>query len=350
LKAKSIIAPLGISFYTFQSISYIVDVYKGKIKAEKHIGYFFVYISFFGTILSGPIERASSFLSQLREKKLFSADRMFSAMGLILFGLFKKVIIADSISPYVDKVFNHPYDYTLTPVIFAILLYSVQLYADFSGYSLMAVGFSKVLGFDIVNNFNFPYFSKTVGEFWRRWHISLSSFLRDYVYIPLGGSRVGKARSYMNTIVVFFISGIWHGPSWNFIFWGTLHGIYIVLEKVLGVTKNRALGVVNGIITFILITAAWVFFRADTLRHALHLIKASIIRDPSASANIFSIISYPYLVTAAILIALLFIYEYILFKGWGENKVCKFIANSVMIIMLILLGKATESQFIYFKF
>jgi alginate O-acetyltransferase complex protein AlgI len=354
IKEKSILAPVGISFYTMQAISYIVDVYKGKLKAEKHLGYFLVYLGFFGTILSGPIERAEKFLPQIREKKSFCVDNILSAMNLILFGLFKKVIIADGISVYVNKVFDNPYGYTMAPVAFAIFLYSIQLYADFSGYSLMAVGFSKVLGFDIINNFDFPYFSKSIREFWRRWHISFSSFLRDYVYFPLGGSRVSKTRHYLNTLIVFFISGVWHGASWNFIFWGTLHGVYIVIENIISKIslgkKFYSLKVINVIVTFVLATIAWVFFRADTMKHALHLIKASIIRDAVGATSLFSLITTQRLIVVIITVGLLFIYEYMLFKGFGKNKKVRYTANAVMIILFILLGQATEGQFIYFKF
>lgn len=354
IKEKLILAPVGISFYTMQAISYIVDVYRGKMKAEKHLGYFLVYLGFFGTILSGPIERAENFLPQIRDKKKCSLDNIFSAMNLILFGLFKKVVIADGISVYVNKVFDNPYGYTMAPVAFAIVLYSIQLYADFSGYSLMAVGFSKVLGFDIVNNFEFPYFSKSIREFWRRWHISFSSFLRDYVYFPLGGSRVSKGRHYVNTIIVFFISGVWHGASWNFIFWGTLHGIYIVMENFISKfklgEKFYSLKYVNVFVTFMLATVAWVFFRADTMRHALHLIKASIIRDAVGATSLFSIITLPRLIVVVVTISLLFIYEFLIFKGFGKSRKVKYAANAVMLILLILLGQATEGQFIYFRF
>jgi D-alanyl-lipoteichoic acid acyltransferase DltB (MBOAT superfamily) len=351
---KSIFTPVGISFYTIQAISYLVDVYKRKIKAEKHLGYFLAYIGFFGTILSGPIEKASDFLPQIREKKKFSLDDTYSAMSLILFGLFKKVVIADGIVPYVNKVFDAPYSYSMTPVLFAIILYSIQLYADFSGYSLMALGFSRILGFNITNNFNYPYFSKSVKEFWRRWHISLSSFLKEYVYIPLGGSRKSEFRHYINTLAVFAISGLWHGTSWNFIFWGVLHGVYILIENV---TEKFEIGrklhsykCLNAIKTFILVTLAWVFFRATTMRSALHLIKTSIVKESTAATSIFSLITYPRLLQVVISISLLFIYEYALFKKWDENKKIKLIGNLVMLIMLILLGQASENQFIYFQF
>lgn len=350
LPERSIIAPIGISFYTFQSISYIVDVYKGKINSVSHPGYFFAYLGFFGTILSGPIERAESFIPQLKEKKTFSLDNTFIAMELILLGLFKKVVIADRVAPYVNRVFDHPYDYTLTPVLLAFILYTVQLYADFSGYSLMAQGFSRILGFNIIDNFKYPYFSKSVKEFWTRWHISLSSFLRDYVYFPLGGSRVGKIRRHINNLIVFTISGIWHGANWTFILWGFLHGIFVVLDNLFGkVRKIEKLSLLNTVITFGQVTLAWVFFRSDNLKYALHLIKASVLRDINASANLLSIINIPQLLVILITTSFLFCYEYILFKE-SVDKNTKIAADIFMIFSIILLGEATQNSFIYFKF
>lgn len=347
---RSIVAPIGISFYTFQSISYITDIYKGKIKSVKHPGYFFAYLGFFGTILSGPIERAESFIPQLREKKDFSIDNIFEALGLILLGLFKKVVIADRVAPYVNKVFDHPYDYTLTPVFLAFILYTIQLYADFSGYSLMAQGFSKILGFNIMDNFKYPYFSKSVKEFWNRWHISLSTFLRDYIYFPLGGSRVGKFRKHINTLIVFTISGIWHGASWTFIFWGFIHGIFVVTDNLFSeVRKIEKLSLLNTIITFIQVTIAWVFFRSDSLKHALHLIKASMVKSINASASVLSIMNTPQLAAVIITCSFLFGYEYILFRESLDRKT-KIAANIFMILLIILLGEATQNSFIYFKF
>jgi alginate O-acetyltransferase complex protein AlgI len=350
LPERSIIAPIGISFYTFQSISYIIDIYKGKIASIKHPGYFFAYLGFFGTILSGPIERAESFIPQIKEKKSFSIDNTFIAMELILFGLFKKVVIADRLAPYVNKVFDNPYSYSLTPVSLAFILYTIQLYADFSGYSLMARGFSKVLGFNIIDNFKYPYFSKSVKEFWNRWHISLSTFLRDYIYFPLGGSRVGKLRRHINTLIVFTVSGIWHGANWTFIFWGFLHGIFVVMDNLFNrIRKEDKLLVINTIITFCQVTLAWVFFRANTLRHALHLIKVSILRDGNTITNVLNIINLPQLILIIIMCCFLFGYEYILFRE-KETRRAKFAANVFMIIGIILLGEATQNSFIYFKF
>jgi alginate O-acetyltransferase complex protein AlgI len=350
LPEKSILAPIGISFYTFQSISYLADIYKGKISSVKHPGYFFAYLGFFDTILSGPIERAESFMPQLKEKKNFHLENTFAAMELILLGLFKKVVIADRIAPYVNKVFDHPYDYSLTPVLLAFILYTIQLYADFSGYSLMALGFSKILGFNIIDNFKYPYFSKSVKEFWSRWHISLSTFLRDYVYFSLGGSRVGKLRRHINTLIVFTISGIWHGANWTFIFWGFLHGIFVVADNLFsGIRKAEKLSLFNAMITFCQVTLAWVFFRANTLRQALHLIKVTFIRDGNTMTNVLNIVNAPQLITIIVICGFLFSYEYILFKQ-AENKNIKLAANILMIIGIILLGEATQNSFIYFKF
>lgn len=350
LPERSIIAPIGISFYTFQSISYIIDIYKGKIESIKHPGYFFAYLGFFGTILSGPIERAEHFIPQLKEKKTFSVDNTFAAMELILLGLFKKVVIADRVAPYVNRVFDDPYSYSLAPVLLAFVLYTLQLYADFSGYSLMAQGFSKVLGFKIVDNFKYPYFSKTVKEFWSRWHISLSSFLRDYIYFPLGGSRVGRWRRHINNLIVFTISGIWHGANWTFIFWGLLHGIYVVIDNITGRDKlDKKFNVLNTLITFGQVTLAWVFFRAGSLRQALHLIKVSILQDENTIANVFSYINIAQCIFLILLTVFLFTYEYILYRE-SDNRKIRIFANTFMIIAILLLGEATQNSFIYFKF
>lgn len=351
---RSIIAPIGISFYTLQAISYMVDVYKGKITAEKNPIIFFNYIAFFGTILSGPIERAEKFIPQERNLKPFSCDRSFEALGIILWGLFKKVVIADRLGRYVDVIYGNPYGYSSIPVLLAFLLYGIQLYADFSGYSSMALGFSKILGIDIINNFNFPYFSKSVREFWKRWHISLSSFFRDYVYIPLGGSRDGELKKYRNNLIVFLLSGIWHGANWTFIFWGLLHGLYIIAENILDKLFNYSKKInviIRCIITYILVNIAWIFFRADYIRQALHLIKASTWREPNTITSILSIININQFILILILIFLMFIYEYLLFKQYDlKLPKLKLVASIIMIIGIILLGEASQSQFIYFKF
>ncbi|WP_195892677.1 MBOAT family O-acyltransferase [Desnuesiella massiliensis] len=354
LPEKSIIAPIGISFYTLQAISYLVDIYKGRLRAEKNPIIFFNYICFFGTILSGPIERAEKFIPQVRNLKPFSLEGSFEALGIILWGLFKKVVIADRLGRYVDVIYGNPYGYSSLPVFLAFLLYALQLYADFSGYSSMALGFSKILGIDIINNFNFPYFSKSVREFWKRWHISLSSFFRDYVYIPLGGNRGGELKKYRNNLIVFLLSGIWHGANWTFIFWGVLHGLYIITENILDKAFNyskKISSLIRIIITYILVNFAWVFFRADSIRQGLHLIKASTWREPNTITSILSIININQFILVLVLIFLMFLYEYLLFKEYDVKiPAIRVFAYIIMLTGIVLLGEASQSQFIYFKF
>lgn len=354
LPEKSIIAPVGISFYTLQAISYLVDIYKGKLRAEKNPIIFFNYICFFGTILSGPIERAEKFIPQAKNLKPFSLEGSFEALGIILWGLFKKVVIADRLGRYVDVIYGNPYGYSSFPVFLAFLLYALQLYADFSGYSSMAVGFSKILGIDLINNFNFPYFSKSVREFWKRWHISLSSFFKDYVYIPLGGNRGGELKKYRNNLIVFLLSGIWHGANWTFILWGVLHGLYIIIENILDKAFNyseKINSIIRVIITYILVNFAWIFFRADSIKQGLHIIKASTWREPNTITSILSIININQFILILVLILLMFLYEYLLFKEY-DVKIpgIRVFAYIIMLIGIVLLGEASQSQFIYFKF
>jgi D-alanyl-lipoteichoic acid acyltransferase DltB (MBOAT superfamily) len=348
---RSIIAPIGVSFYTLQAISYLVDIYKGKILSEKHLGHFFAYLGFFATILSGPIERAEKFLPQMKKEKVFNLDTTFLALEIIALGVFKKVVIADRVGLYVDKIFNNPYGYSSTPVLLAFILYSIQLYADFSGYSLLALGFSKLLGFEITDNFKYPYFSASVREFWGRWHISLSSFLQTYVYFPLGGSRVSPWRKPLNTLTVFLVSGLWHGANWTFIIWGGLHGLYVVFDNLIKSFRTKTvLRIPNTIFTFIQLTFAWIFFRAANVKNALHLIKASAIKEVNTMSSILNLMNIPQLVALLILIIFLFSYEFLLYKDKKINPKLRFAVNAFIIISIILLGGATQSQFIYFKF
>ncbi len=356
LSKKSLIVPVGISFYTLQCISYLVDIYRGDIKSEKNLIVFLDYLCFFGTILSGPITRTSDFIPSLKSEYKFSLENTYIGMTYVLFGLFKKIMIADRLSPFVDSVFGNPYDYSLWPTAFAAFFYAIQLYADFSGYSSMAVGFSKILNIDIINNFEYPYFSKSVKEFWKRWHISLSSFLRDYIYIPLGGGRVGSFRRFLNSMIVFLVSGIWHGANFTFIFWGFLHGLYINLENIL--YKNisflnkdtKAIKLIRTVITFILVDVAWVFFRADNIRSAFHIIKSSFIYDVGTKTSVLSIVNINQFIFMILLIAFLSLYEYLFFKGHESFKPISYSVNIIMIILLVLLGTVSKGQFIYFKF
>ena len=267
--------PLGLSFFTFQSVSYIADVHTKKIAAEKNPLMVALFVGFFPTIASGPIQRAPVLLPQLKEVHRFDYDNATDGMRLFAWGMFKKLVIADRIAVYVDYVYgNIPGSHGLA-LLLATVLYSFQIYCDFSGYSDMAIGVARYFGFDAGRNFDHPYLSQSVGEFWRRWHISLSSWLRDYVYIPLGGSRVALPRVYLNLMITFLVSGVWHGAGWTFVAWGLIHGAYQCVGRAMKPLQERLRipVVVRVIITFCLVTFAWIFFRAGSMGEALGVIR-----------------------------------------------------------------------------
>ncbi len=263
-----IILPIGISFYVFGAMSYLIDVFRGECKAEKHILKFALYISFFPKLTAGPIVRWKDFFPQMKEYRGVQWDSFKTGIQIFVFGLFKKIVLADHLGVFVDDVFHAPAAYSTATIILAVISYSLQIYFDFSGYTDMAVGISKILGLDFKPNFNLPYCAQNISEFWKRWHISLSSWFQDYLYIPLGGSRKGTARTYFNLLLVMLVSGLWHGAGWTFIIWGALHGIASCVNKALG-SKLKQLGDgVNAAITFVFVTLAWVVFRADSLSNA----------------------------------------------------------------------------------
>jgi alginate O-acetyltransferase complex protein AlgI len=286
----SLLLPIGISFYTFQSMAYTIDVYRGVVAPEKHLGIFATFVAFFPQLVAGPIERAKHMLPQFRLHTRFDADRAVAGLRLILWGAFKKIVIADRVAIYVNAVYNDVGRYSGFPLIAATVFFAVQIYCDFSGYSDIAIGAAKVIGFDLSLNFRQPYLSKSPREFWTRWHISLSSWFRDNLYIPLGGSRVPFPRYLLNLMMVFVVSGLWHGASWTFVIWGALHGLYLVVEATLSrrETRFRLPAIVQIAITFALVTFAWIFFRANTLPDALYIVthlfafNASPLTDPFA--------------------------------------------------------------------
>lgn len=286
-----LLLPVGISFYTFQTLSYSIDLYHGNIKVEKHLGIFAVFVSFFPQLVAGPIERASHLLPQFREKHYFDYQRTKFGLQLMAWGFFKKLVIADRIAIVVNEVYNSPSDFSGFSICIASVFFAFQIYCDFSAYSDIAIGAASIMGYDLMKNFNSPYFSKSISEFWRRWHISLSSWFKDYVYIPLGGNRTLKWRWYYNLFITFLISGVWHGANWTFVIWGALHGFYLVMALVLkpksellysklGLPRKGFLYKIAHIsITFFLVVIAWVFFRANTVSDAFILLKRSISPD-----------------------------------------------------------------------
>ena len=287
-----ILLPVGISFYIFQALGYIVDVYRGTIKSEKNFLKYALFVSFFPQLVAGPIERSGNLLNQIKEEpshKLWDYRRVTSGLILMLWGYFLKVVIADRTAVLVNTVFVGYEGYQMTALMAGAVAFAVQIYCDFSGYSMIAIGAAKVLGFQLMENFDTPYFAVSIVDFWRRWHISLSTWFRDYLYIPLGGSRCSKLKKYRNILITFGVSGLWHGADWTYVAWGLLHGAYQIAEKELAPlarkindrchTKTDSFGYrfFRGLVTFVLVDIAWIFFRADSLHQAVHYIKRMVL-------------------------------------------------------------------------
>lgn len=272
--AIEVILPVGISFYTFQAMSYLVDVYRGELAVRKNFIQYALYISFFPQLVAGPIVKAKEFLPQLEETRKISLKNLERGIQIFLFGLFKKVVMADNLSVFVDDVYRVPAAYSTVSVWLAVISYSIQIYCDFSGYSDMAVGCATCLGYDLPRNFNLPYLSKNVSEFWKRWHISLSSWLQQYLYIPLGGNRKGQLRTYINLFITMVLGGLWHGASWTFVAWGALHGIALCVHKAFRrwrpkKEEHTISTVLSMTVTTIFVSICWVFFRATDFSNAL---------------------------------------------------------------------------------
>ncbi len=289
----SFLLPVGISFYTFQALGYMIDVYRGEVEAEKNIVRYALFVSFFPQLVAGPIERSKNLLEQMRglgEIKLWNARRVTSGAILMVWGYFMKMVIADRVSILVDTVFDNYQMYGSTELIAAAIGFTLQIYCDFGSYSMIAIGAAKIMGFELMENFNAPYLATSIRDFWSRWHISLSTWFRDYLYIPLGGNRKGTKRKYLNIMIVFLTSGLWHGANWSFVAWGGIHGLYQVIgdafkpfrKKIIDLCKvNTACfswTLLHTLITFILVTFAWIFFRADTITQALEYIHRILTR------------------------------------------------------------------------
>ncbi len=289
LPAFDVLLPVGISFYTFQALGYTVDVYRDEIHAEKNFFRYALFVSFFPQLVAGPIERSKNLLKQLAQPRKALFDNFREGLWLMLWGYFLKVVLADRIAIFVDAVYGDTETYTGVYLIVATLLFAVQIYCDFAGYSVIAMGTAKILGIRLMENFDSPYLSLSVSAFWRRWHISLSGWFRDYLYIPLGGNRKGKVRKYINILITFGISGLWHGANWTYVVWGLLNGIYQIVGDMLTPFKRKLviwLGIkpdslshklVKGVTTFLLIDFTWIFFRAATIRDAFRILKRMIM-------------------------------------------------------------------------
>lgn len=295
-KSFDVLLPVGISFYTFQALGYTIDVYRGKVEPEKNILRYALFVSFFPQLVAGPIERSESLLGQMRDlekKKLWNYENVAGGLTLMVWGLFVKMVIADRVALLVDNVFDSYYLHGTVVLAAAAVGFAIQIYCDFMGYSTIAIGAARVMGFKLMENFETPYFSKSISEFWRRWHISLSTWFRDYLYIPLGGNRCSKPRKYFNVMVTMAVSGLWHGADWNYVAWGMLHGAYQVIGDVTSGWRTRLYDVLHAkkesvsfqlaqvVSTFILADVAWIFFRAPSLSHALRFCKRLVTKwDP----------------------------------------------------------------------
>ena len=353
------ILPVGISFYTFQTMSYTIDIYRKKLEPTKDFISFASFVSFFPQLVAGPIERASNLLPQILKKREFQYDQVIQGLKLILWGMFKKVVIADSLAPIVDDIFSNYQDFGGGTLWLGAIYFSFQIYCDFSGYSDIAIGTSKLLGFELMSNFKFPYFSRNIGEFWRRWHISLSTWFRDYLYIPLGGSQEGKWKSIRNIFIIFLVSGFWHGANWTFIFWGLFHSILFLPTFMFNKNRNYTSSIIaantllpslkefiNVVTTFLLVTIGWVFFRSESIGDSFSYL-TSMISNINIVTHLSPKISFYILVLVLVDWTQRFD-ERNLFVTFPKLIFKIFV---IICVFLILINFKKESQqFIYFDF
>jgi alginate O-acetyltransferase complex protein AlgI len=363
-----VLLPVGISFYTFQTLSYTIDIYRGKIKPEKHLGIFAVYVSFFPQLVAGPIERAKNLLPQFFEKHNFDYKRVTDGLKIMLWGFFKKVVIADRLAVIVNTVYNDPTGYTGIPLILATIFFAFQIYCDFSGYSDIAIGTAQIMGFKLMDNFKRPYFSRSINEFWKRWHISLSTWFKDYLYIPMGGNRVSIPRWYINLLVVFIVSGLWHGANWTFVVWGALHGFYLIFEIVTKPVKEKLLKATKLIkfpklihlleigFTFILVNIGWIFFRANNVQDAFYVL-THMFQGLSLNFSGINIgVGWSELIIAFSVIAFMefvhLIQEHRSIRQFLDNKplLLRWSIYIGIILLILLFGVFDNTQFIYFQF
>src|SRR5258708_318776 len=358
-----VILPVGISFYTFHGLSYVIDIYKKRIQAERNFIEYSVFVSFFRLLVAGPIERATHLLHQIKRQRVFQYDKAIDGLKQILWGLFKKVVIADNCAGYVNTIFNHAEVYPGSTHVLAAVFFAFQIYCDFSGYSDIALGVARLFGIELLRNFAFPYFSRDIAEFWRRWHISLSTWFRDYLYVPLGGSKVGTWKKIRNTFIIFLVSGFWHGANWTFIFWGFLNALYIMPSIIFKTNRKNLDMVAQGrmlpsmkelfymVITFSLTVFDWIFFRSDSLEKAIRFIKEifsrSLFKNPTDRPSAFIFL----------LVALFLIVEwmgreeqYAIAEMWVRwPKALRWLSYYSMIFYIFYFSGA-QQQFIYFQF
>lgn len=366
LGSLQVILPVGISFYTFHGLSYVLDLYKNKISAERNFVNYSVFVSFFPLLVAGPIERATHLLPQILQKREFDYSKAVDGMRQILWGLFKKIVIADNCAEYANTIFNNSSNYSGSTLILGALFFTFQIYCDFSGYSDIALGTARLFGIDLLRNFAFPYFSRDIAEFWRRWHISLSSWFKDYLYIPLGGSKGGMWIKIRNTFIIFLVSGFWHGANWTFIIWGFLNALYIMPSIVFNTNRNNIDIVARGknlpsikeffaiFFTFCLTVFAWIFFRAANVTHAFNFISEIF------SSSFFTLPYFPGIEKAIPLVILTGIFLIVEWIGREQQYAIAIIGINWIkplrwlfyfsIVYLIVIFGGTQQEFIYFQF
>ena len=341
LANPTILLPVGLSFFTFQALSYSIDIYRKKIEQKKNVVDVALFIAFFPTLLSGPIERARNLIPQLKEKTSVSWDNFKEGAGLFIWGLFKKVVIADRLAEYVNAVYFSPESHSGSTLALAALFYSFQIYCDFSGYADMAIGSGRVMGFKIMQNFNFPYCVNTFKEFWRRWHISLTSWFTEYVYISLGGNRVSQARWILNISLVFLLSGIWHGATWSFVLWGAMHAVFYLVERFWGPKRPNIL---YHLLVFVMITFAWIFFRIESSVEAYHVVTricSDIISPVYWGSSTFSTL------LTMLLLGIFMLREYLMYRNILPQKSAW---EYLFLLLAIGLFGVSSDQFVYFQF
>lgn len=362
----NIILPVGISFYTFQTIGYVVDVYQKRISAEKNFLTFALFVSFFPQLVAGPIERAGNLLPQLKKDFQFHFKNFEIGMTDVAIGFFKKIVISDNIAPYVNAVYENPEGYPPEAILLATYLFAVQIYCDFSGYSNIAIGTAKIFGIDLMKNFNKPYLAHSITEFWRRWHISLSRWIRDYLYIPLGGNRGGTAVTVRNLIIIMALAGLWHGASWAFVIWGLFHGFFLALERIYRTSSKDKKILLKGIwgkylsvfLTFHLVCFSWIFFRVgsdalgvsalsdlEVLEKAMYLLEQSVVALLSSSFLFLFLVSN-------VILALHYIGQRDFFQKTVQegNYIHKFSAWGAMFLLILFFAAEESEPFIYFQF
>ena len=365
----NVLLPVGISFYIFQAVGYAVDVYRGTIKAEKNFVVYALFISFFPQLVAGPIERAKNMLPQFREKHKFSYENFDAGLRLMIWGFFMKLCVADRVSTYVDAVYNNYMEHSGVSLLLATFFFTFQIYCDFAGYSLIAIGSSKMMGFTLMENFHRPYFAKSIKEFWRRWHISLTTWFRDYIYIPLGGSRAGKWKSFRNTLVIFLVSGFWHGANWTFVAWGAYHALLFLPLLLLGqnrryrdsVAENSFLPSVKELTqmgaTFLLVLLGWILFRSEDIS------QAAVYLERMFNVSLFSAPQLVGLGFGQLLLkkcffftALMFIVEWIGRKQAHGLMIedlslpVRYVIYTVLLIIIYGFDASNPQGFIYFQF